>query len=53
MKGTWKGYYRYNSEWIRKKTGFEKTRFTIEIIEFDGKNFSGTVTDDADTGGMP
>lgn len=53
MTGTWKGYYRYNTEWVREKSGFDRTVFTIEIAEFDGKNFSGTVNDDTNTGGMP
>ncbi len=53
FKSTWDGYYRHGNELIRKKTGFEQTNFSIVIDAFDGKNFTGTVTDDSITGGMP
>lgn len=52
MKGTWKGFYTYKDERVRRLIGFEKTFFEIKIDEFDGVNFSGTVQDDADSGGM-
>lgn len=52
MKGTWTGYYRYNSKLTRKNTGFEKTGFTIHIETFDGTGFEGIVNDDVSTGGM-
>lgn len=52
MTGTWKGYYKYNSEWAEEATGFEKTGFTITIDSFDGTTFQGTVNDDTATGGM-
>ena len=48
MRGTWHGKYSYNYNGNSTVTNFE-----IEIIEFDGFNFSGTVEDDEQTGGTP
>jgi hypothetical protein len=52
MLGTWKGYYKYNNQAIQKSAGLDRTYFTIHIHSFDGKKFEGSVTDDADSGGM-
>ena len=52
MKGTWNGYYRFNSAAVRALINYETMNFTIYIDSFDGKNFKGTVTDDTKTGGM-
>lgn len=45
MIGTWKGKYKYNlkqnSEFNKKEVGF-----TVEITEFDGESFIGTIQDD-------
>lgn len=44
MVGTWKGKYRYH---FKKGVEFnnQEVEFIIEIKEFDGKKFSGTVQD--------
>lgn len=52
MLGSWKGFYKYENEKIKKINGYEKTEFEITVDHFDGKNFSGKVNDDVKTGGM-
>lgn len=45
MIGTWKGTYKYN---LKQNSEFNKkeVRFTVEITEFDGESFIGTIQDD-------
>ncbi len=52
MLGNWKGFYKYDNDKIQKIIGYEETGFEIIIDKFDGKNFTGKVTDDERTGGM-
>ncbi|MDI9256756.1 MULTISPECIES: hypothetical protein [Flavobacterium] len=52
MLGNWKGSYCYENDRIRKIIGYDQTEFEIVIEEFDGKTFSGKVTDDEKSGGM-
>lgn len=52
MKGNWIGFYKYQDEKLQKAVGFEKTGFAIKIDFFEENKFSGTVTDDSETGGM-
>lgn len=52
MLGNWKGSYKYGNEKIQKIIGYSETEFEIIIDKFDGKNFSGKVIDDEETGGM-
>lgn len=52
MLGNWKGFYRFDDKRFQEATGFEATGFEIAIDQFDGKNFSGKVNDDEQTGGM-
>jgi hypothetical protein len=53
MKGNWGGYYKHESELIPEERRNQHTHFKITIDRFDGKIFSGTVEDDAATGGTP
>lgn len=52
MKGNWTGTYQYLSKRIPEEFRNRETKFKIEIMEFDGCHFSGTVQDDLETGGM-
>ena len=52
MIGHWTGSYKYLSRRIPEEIRTRVTKFKIEIIEFDGNHFSGTVQDDIETGGM-
>lgn len=52
MTGSWTGTYKFLSKRIPEEIRNLETIFKVEIIEFDGKNFSGTVQDDLETGGM-
>lgn len=51
LKGTWQGTYSYESKRLPPEEGARLTDFLIEITDFDGLNFNGTVEDDIDTGG--
>ena len=52
MIGKWTGTYKYLSNRIPEEIRNRETKFDIEIIEFDGNAFTGTVQDDLETGGM-
>lgn len=52
MIGQYKGFYRFNSLKTEKLRGVERTIFYCTIDFFDGKNFSGKIEDDLDSGGM-
>jgi hypothetical protein len=52
MIGQYKGFYKFNSPETEKLRGIEKTIFYCTIDFFDGKNFSGSIEDDPDSGGM-
>lgn len=52
MLGNWKGFYKFDNEKIQKIIGHNETEFEIIIDKFDGKKFSGKVSDDEKTGGM-
>jgi hypothetical protein len=45
MIGTWKGKYKYNLKY-NPEFNDKKVEFTVEIKEFDGEKFIGTVRDD-------
>ncbi|AEA43511.1 hypothetical protein [Fluviicola taffensis] len=51
MTGKWTGIYQHESKRIPENRRNQQTRFKIEITQFDGKNFSGTIEDDLETGG--
>ncbi|HUI93249.1 MAG TPA: hypothetical protein VLX68_13460 [Chitinivibrionales bacterium] len=53
MIGKWTGSYRYSGWLMRKLIPYIETRFEINISEFDGHTFKGTVQDDLSTGGTP
>jgi hypothetical protein len=52
MVGKWTGTYQYISKRTPEEIRNRATKFEIEIIEFDGITFTGTVKDDLETGGM-
>jgi hypothetical protein len=52
MLGYWKGKYMYDDARVQKFIGHKFTNFSIQIKEFSGSQFSGSVVDDAATGGM-
>ena len=52
IKGNWKGQYRYDNKSHQKMMGFDATNFEIDILSVDDAQFTGSVTDDAATGGM-
>lgn len=52
MVGNWTGTYKYLGKRIPEEIRCRETKFKIEIIEFNGNYFYGTVQDDLETGGM-
>lgn len=53
MLGHYKGYYEYDNKSIAASVSHGVTFFFVDITATDGKNFSGTIQDDAFTGGTP
>ena len=53
MKGTYRGFYKYDNERIHRKLGIDRTLFNIEITEASGDSICGSVEDDLNTKGMP
>lgn len=51
MTGTWIGTYQHKSKHTPAEIRNQPIGFTLEILDFDGINFSGTVEDHAGTGG--
>ncbi len=51
MTGTWIGTYQHKSKYTPAEIRNQPIGFTLEILDFDGINFSGTVEDHAGTGG--
>ena len=51
MKGIWTGKYKHENKRIPEERRNQWTKFKIEITKFDGKNFSGEIEDDLDSGG--
>ena len=51
-KGKYHGFYQYDDKKHEKLREFDKTYFTIEITNSNGKQFNGWVEDDILTGGM-
>lgn len=52
MVGKWKGTYRYSSKRIPEEIRNREVKFEMEICDFDGTVFTGTIHDDVETGGM-
>jgi len=53
LQGTWIGTYQYNLPEEYKDEKLINVNFTITIEKVKGNTFSGTVTDDLETGGTP
>jgi len=53
MIGHYKGYYEYDKKSITNNVSHGVTFFFVDITDTDGKKFTGTVQDDAFTGGTP
>jgi hypothetical protein len=51
MKGLWIGTYQHQSPRIPSELRNQITTFRIDITEYDGIHFSGTIEDDLETGG--
>jgi hypothetical protein len=51
--GIWKGIYSYSIPVKYKTERTKEVGFTIKIEQVNGNKFSGTVQDDASTGGTP
>lgn len=52
MKGIWIGTYQHESERIPEERRKQRTKFKINIIDFDDGNFSGEIEDEVESGGM-
>ncbi|MFZ1634859.1 MAG: hypothetical protein WAT43_13340 [Chitinophagales bacterium] len=52
MTGTWTGTYQHESERIPEERRNQRTKFKINIIDFDGVHFSGEIEDEVESGGM-
>ena len=53
MKGNWKGYYTYDKKSLQSRIGSSGTYFELTITDFDGKQFTGKVEDEEESGGTP
>ena len=49
----WHGRYYYNNRSQQKLAGSDYTKFYIDLVFLSETRFTGTVTDDASTGGTP
>ena len=52
LQGIWKGTYTFYDKRVNLARGFGHTAFVIEITALNGNQFTGTVQDDSETGGM-
>lgn len=50
--GKWQGTYTFDDKRVNLARGFDHTAFVIEITTLHGNQFTGTVQDDPNTGGM-
>ena len=52
MTGNWSGTYQHESKRIPEERRKQRTKFKINIIDFDGVRFSGEIEEETESGGM-